>query len=281
MRWLHALALATTFSAGAAHAQSGSNAECRSNPHLARAREQYDDLQFEDAAQTLQRALEYADNCRWDLAEIYRLKGFVDAVNNERERCHRDFEIFLALNPDYNMPPDTPPKIRNCYEDARAVAPARRSLGMAHEAPTEVPPNAPVSLRIRVTDPLRLVDQVKIYFRREGVKVFTVVSARADDNVSIVIPALSVPAAEEGYKMEYIVRAVDRWDGVLSEEGSTRRPLTFSVAPGSVGNLVASPWFWGAVGLGAVGLGVLGFVLAGASQDTTTLNMSTLVPEGS
>lgn len=253
----------------------GSNAECRSNPHLARARELYDELNFEDAATTLQRAIEFSGNCRWDLAEVYRLKAFVDAVNNERERCHRDFEIFLALNPEYEIPADTPPKIRNCFEDAKAVPPARRELGLQHEVPPEVQPNAPVSIKVRVTDPLRLVDQVKVFFRREGVKVFTVVSARSDDNLSIVIPALAVSPDAQGYKMEYLVRTVDRWDGVLSEEGSVKKPLTFVVAPGSTGDTVLGKWwFWTAVGVGAVAIGVATALLVGSNADTVTLTVS-------
>lgn len=280
MRWsrslsvalLHVCALYPTLAVGQT---GGSNAECRSNPHLARARELYDELNFEDAATTLQRAIEFSGNCRWDLAEVYRLKAFVDAVNNERERCHRDFEIFLALNPEYEIPADTPPKIRNCFEDAKAVPPSRRELGLQHEVPPEVQPNAPVSIRVRVTDPLRLVDQVKVFFRREGVRVFTVVSARSDDNLSIVIPALAVPPDAQGYKIEYLVRTVDRWDGVLSEEGSVKKPLTFAVAPGSDGGgPLGKWWFWTAVGVSAVAIGVVTALVVGSSADTVTLTIS-------
>jgi hypothetical protein len=252
---------------------SGSNAECRSNPHLARARELYEELQFDEAASTLQRAIEYSNNCRWDLGEIYRLKAFVDAVNAERERCHRDFEIFLALTPDYEMPPDTPPKIKTCFEDAKMVAPSRRELNLEHEVAKEVQPNAPVPLKVKVIDPLRLVDQVKVYFRREGVKVFTVVSARADDNVSIVIPALAVPADPEGYKMEYLVRAVDRWDGVLVEQGAPRRPLSFHVQPGNAPGdaLLGQWWFWTAAA--AVVIATAGILLF-ARQEPSTVTLT-------
>lgn len=256
-------------------AQSGgSNAECRSNPHLARARELYDELNFEDAATTLQRAIEFSGNCKWDLAEVYRLKAFVDAVNNEKERCHRDFEIFLALNPEYEIPADTPPKIKKCFDDAKAVAPARRELGLSHEVPPDVLPNAPVSIKVKVTDPLRLVDQVKVFFRREGVKVFTVVSARSDDNLSIVIPALAVPPDAAGYKMEYIVRTVDRWDGVLSELGTPKKPLSFAVQPGSTGDgLITQWWFWTAVGVGAVAIGVATALVVTSGGDTVSLTV--------
>jgi hypothetical protein len=119
------------------------------------------------------------------------------------------------------------------------------------------------------------VDQVKVFFRREGVRVFTVVSARSDDNLSIVIPALAVPPDAQGYKIEYLVRTVDRWDGVLSEEGSVKKPLTFAVAPGSDGSgPLGRWWFWTAVGVSAVAIGVVTALVVGSSADTVTLTIS-------
>ena len=140
-----------------------SSADCRPNPHLSWAKDEYDRLEFDRAARTLQRAIEYARNCRWDLAEIYRLKAFVDAVNADRERCQRAFEILLALDPDYIMPSDVPPKIQACFADARRVPPQRRELRLVHQPPTEVPSNAPCALPVRVIDPLLLVDQVQVF----------------------------------------------------------------------------------------------------------------------
>lgn len=232
--------------------QAGS--ECRPNPHLSRAKDEYDRLEFDRAARTLQRAIEYSKNCRWDLAEIYRLKAFVDAVNAERERCQRAFEILLALDPQYQMQSDVPPKIQNCFEDAKRVPVERRELRLVHTAPTEVQPNAPVSLPVKVIDPLRLIDQIQVYFRREGVKIFTTVTARADENVSVVIPALSIPPDEKGYKMEYFVRAVDRWEGTLAEEGSARKPNKFNVSPATTDDPVTGKWwFWSAIGAVLIG----------------------------
>lgn len=250
-------------------------AECRSNPHLSRAKDQYERLEFDRAALTLQRALEYSKNCRWDLAEIYRLKAFVDAVNAERERCQRAFEILLALDPDYVMPADVPPKISSCFDDARRVPKERRELDLRHTAPTEVPPNAPVSLPVRVVDPLRLVDQVQVFFRREGVKVYTVVSARADENVSVVIPALAVPPDEKGYKLEYFIRAVDRWEGTLDEEGSSKKPLELKVLPAdtSAGGVIGSWWLWAAIGAAVIGGVTLAVVATQGGGDSVTLRV--------
>jgi hypothetical protein len=56
-------------------------ADCRPNPHVARAQEQYDRLEFDRAGQTLQRAIEHPRNCKTDLVQIYRLKAQIDAIN--------------------------------------------------------------------------------------------------------------------------------------------------------------------------------------------------------
>jgi Tfp pilus assembly protein PilF len=56
-------------------------AECLPNTKIARAREEIDALDYESAAMTLQRALEGPRNCREDVAEIFRLKGVIDAIN--------------------------------------------------------------------------------------------------------------------------------------------------------------------------------------------------------
>ena len=251
-----------------------SSAECRPNPHVSWAKDEYDRLEFDRAARTLQRAIEYARNCRRDLAEIYRLKAFVDAVNADRERCQRAFEILLALDPNYVMPTDVPPKIKACFADALRVPPERRELRLIHRSPVEVPSNTPVSLPVQLVDPLRLVDQVQVYFRRRGVKVYTVVTARADETVSVVIPALSLPPDEDGYQIEYFVRAIDRWEGTLDEDGGATKPLRFTVAAGAPGDggLVAKWWFWASIiGAVAVVAGVGAVVATQGDSDSVTV----------
>jgi hypothetical protein len=129
-----------------------------------------------------------------------------------------------------------------------------------------------VSLPVRVVDPLRLVDQVQVYFRREGVKIFTVVTARADENVALVIPALSVPPDEKGYALEYFVRAVDRWEGTLVEAGSAKEPLRLAVAPASSGGpLLTRWWFWTVLGAVAVVGAGLAIAAGQGSGDSVTI----------
>lgn len=273
-----ALALGVVVAWASAARGQTSSAECRPNPHLPRAKDEYDRLEFDRAARTLRRAIEHAHNCRGDLAEIYRLQAFVDAVNAERERCQRGFEILLALEPDYIMAPDVPPKIRTCFEDALAVAPSRRELDLRHRPPESATPNAPVSIPVDVIDPLRVVDQVQVWFRRRGVNVYTTVSVRADDEVVPVIPALAVPSDPEGYALEYFVRAVDRWEGTLFEIGSPREPLAVRVEPGRPSRpIYARWWFWTAIGVAAAGAGAAAWAASASPSDDITLDVDTEV----
>lgn len=281
-RGIGGCALAGGLTAGVPEAVAQvSQADCRPNPHLSRAKEELDRLEFDRSARTLQRAIEFSRNCRWDLAEIYRLKGYVDAVNAERERCQRAFEILLALDPQYVMPARVAPKIRSCFEDAVRVPSTRRELRLVHRVPGEVPPRAPVSLQVRLVDPLRLVDRVQVFFRRSGGRVYTLVSTRADDSVSVVIPALNLPAEEEAYGVEYLVRAIDRWEGTLVEEGSVQAPLRFSVRAGDIsrGSVASRWWFWTALGVvAAVGAGVAVAAVTSGDDEITLGFRSSGVP---
>lgn len=253
---------------GQARAESGAS-DCRPNPHLSQAKDEYERLEFDRAGRTLQRAIEYSRNCRSDLAGIYRLKAFVDAVQAERERCRRAFEIVLALEPEYRVPSEVPPKIRNCFNEALRVPAERREIRLIHTGPSEVQPSSPAMLTVGVVDPLRLVDQVQVYFRREGIKIFTVLSARGDESVSMIIPALSIPPDEKGYRMEYFVRVIDRFEGTLAEEGSPDAPRSFLVVPRAPdsGPVTSSWWFWGAVTASAIAVtGIVVLVLQPGSE---------------
>ncbi len=257
------------------------DAQCRKNPHLSRAKDEYERLEFDRAARTLQRAVEFTRNCRWDLAEVYRLKGFVDAVNNERERCQRSFEILLALDPDYVMAKDVPPKIRSCFEEALEVPQLQRRLDMEHGGIDTVLPDAPLSIDVRLDDPLRLVNEVQVFFRREGVDVFTTVKARADDRVAVVLPALALPGGADAYEVEYFVRAVDRWEGTLAQLGAPREPLRLTVARAKGSRSVFKKWwFWSTIGAAAAGGVATAVVLSQSGGDDIDFVIDTRVGEG-
>ena len=91
----------------------------------------------------------------------------------------------------------------------------------------------------------------------------------------MVIPALSVPPDEQGYPMEYFVRAMDRWEGTLFEEGSAKTPLQFQVDPmdASGGAVTSQWWFWAAAGAAVLGGAALVFVATQQGSDTVTLTI--------
>ncbi len=247
---------------------------------MSRANDEYDRLEFDRAGRTLQRALEHGRNCRMDLAEIYRLRAHVDAIHGRREACRRGFASLLAIEPGFAMAPGTAPKIRSCFEEARDLP--ELTLRLMHQPPMKaVEPDVPLSLEVALHDPLRLSHDVQVHFRRSGVPVYTTVRARADDRVSVEIPALSLPSTSEAYTVEYFVRAVNRWNGVLAEAGSTEAPLELSVVKGRGKRAFYKTWwFWTLTGAAVAG-GVTSVVLLTSESDAFTVRAVDATPTGS
>ena len=240
---------ALALSAGSA-ARAAGPSTCRPNPLVAPALEQYDRLEFEPAARTLQRSLQLPRNCRRDLVAIHRLRGFIEAIREDREACQRTFEMLLALEPEHRLGP-APPKVQACFEAAVAVPPRRRRVVLNHAPPPGAEPLTPLVLELELEDPLRMVDQVQVWHRRSGARAYTRVSALAGRPV--VLPASALPAGRP-YELEYFLRAADRWGGVIAELGSAEAPFAIRVeALPDEGGLLTKWWFWTAVGAAAVG----------------------------
>lgn len=120
------------------------------------------------------------------------------------------------------------------------------------DVPAPAESNAPVSIRVRLVDPERTVARLDLLFRREGVRRFSTVSARADDVLSIVIPALAIPPDPGGYRMEYALFAYDAVGGLLAQQGSRGAPLSFAVLAGpDCGDSDHSVFGLAVLGLGA------------------------------
>jgi hypothetical protein len=92
--------------------------------------------------------------------------------------------------------------------------------------------------------------------KRESAQQFTMVHAKADDVMSIVIPALEVPGEPEGYTMQYMLQAIDLAGRVIYEQGTLAHPLTFLVAPRPTGPSPLPTLLVGAVLTAWLGVGV-------------------------
>lgn len=179
--------------------------DCRSNPHLLRATSEYERGDLPRTVRSLQRAIEYARNCRYDLARIYELKAFVDALSDERERCKRAFEFVLVIHPDYELSKRVPEKIKMCRHTVSKPPVLEMKLDPVEKRAGY--------LRIRgtVEDELRASHTVRVVMWTKSSKAPFVTTGRVDSKFEVPMLAPPEPA-------EVVVALTDRWGGVLRVE---------------------------------------------------------------
>jgi len=89
------------------------------NPKIAEARKLFEDLDFEKAARALAAAEAVAGNDRTQVLEILELQGIVYGTMNKDAKARDAFRELLALNPDYKLGGDHPPRVRTPFYEAK------------------------------------------------------------------------------------------------------------------------------------------------------------------
>jgi hypothetical protein len=87
--------------------------------HVERARKAYEELRFEDVLSEVAAARREGKLSRPDNAELTRLEAFTYAVFDDEARALDAFRRLLAIEPRFELPPDTSPKIRGYFASAR------------------------------------------------------------------------------------------------------------------------------------------------------------------
>jgi hypothetical protein len=93
-------------------------------PRVERAQRAYDELRFEDVLTEVQAARRAGDLEREDEVELYRLEAYAYAVFDDEAHAVSAFRRLLALDPAFELPPATSPKIRRYFARAREAGPA-------------------------------------------------------------------------------------------------------------------------------------------------------------
>ena len=87
---------------------------------VAKARRAYAALRFEDVLRVVADARRAGGLSRADDVELTRLEAYTYAVYDDAGRAVDAFARLLALQPTWSPPPETSPKIRRYFEEARA-----------------------------------------------------------------------------------------------------------------------------------------------------------------
>lgn len=239
---------------------------------LERARSQYAQLEYDLVAPLAQAVVDAPDAPIETKLDAYVLLASSLAVIGDPILAESPFRLLLRARPDFDLPPETAPKIlavfrkvqveeRALAEELSSVERKRRiaQLELSGAPAAELPGGRPLTFLLRLRDPTGLVDAVMVPYRRHGEGEFSTLALRRGDDGSWhgTLPG-EYTASEAGFSLEYYVETRDR-QGPLLRRGEPATPLAIAIAPGELEVRPPLPrWaFYGAAG-GAVLLGLAG-----------------------
>lgn len=264
-----ALLVVSTLAASEAHAQ---------NPLIQQGAEQYDELRFEEALQTLSAALVRAGNTEDDLATIYRLLAFTYLALGREEEAAGAYRKLLGYRPDFDPGSDVSPRFRAFFARVKEQWEAEGRPGVAppapvtirHTSPAQADPGEAIELSAQIEDPGGRVSGIVLAYRQGTENVFRRLDTQfANGRFIATIPGDDVSPP----LVEYYFEGIDSTGLPVASRGDVAAPLRVAVAePGE--SIFAQWWFWvGAVVIigGAVTAGVLLAGQDGGSDQGTLL----------
>lgn len=247
-------------------------------PEIARAQQQIEDGEFEEAVKTLESGLDAPDVTDDQLVELYRLLGLTSLYLGDEARAREAYEMLLQARPDYELPRTAPPKIRQLYARIKEDIKSRRvrPVTLQVDPLPDAAGGEPVRAEARIQD-MALGARARLFYRRAGAQAYSSVDftrERTDkEHFSATIPAYELPAGASAYEVEYYFEVTDAAQRRLAGRGDAFAPLVFQVAPEKEAVATSgerpwykSPWFWVAVGAVAVG-GTAGAVVYATSDE--------------
>lgn len=247
-------------------------------PEIARAQEQIEDGEFEEAVKTVEAGLDAPDVTDDQLVELYRLLGLTSLYLGDEARAREAYEMLLQARPDYELPRTTPPKVRSLYARIKEDIKNRRvrPVSLQVDPLADTVGDEPVTSEAHIED-MALGARARLFYRRAGGQAYSSVDFARDrankERYVATIPAYELPAAASAYEVEYYFEVADAAQRRLAGRGDAFNPLVFQVAPkqGAVAAVderpwYKSPWLWVAVGAVAVA-GTAGAVVYATSDE--------------
>jgi tetratricopeptide (TPR) repeat protein len=239
------------------------------NPLISRGEQEYDELRFEEALQTLSAALIRAGNSEADQIRIYRLLAFTYLALDRQDEASGAYRRLLGLNPEFQAGADISPRMREFFDQVRQQwevagrpgTPAPDPVTIRHRSPPQAERETEVELSATIEGAAGRVQNLILRYRRGGSEeaVFQELDCvRHGEEWSVTIPAEAVAPP----LVEYYFEARDAGGLPIAARGDVAAPLRIAV-PEPGGNVVEEAWFWvligGAVALigGGIALGVV------------------------
>jgi hypothetical protein len=233
---------------------------------LVEARELYSSLEYDRVIPIVERVLADPSINIDQRLDAYLLQGSCLAIVGNTVDAEKPFRFLLRGRPDYDMGPETPPRIlqvfRKVQVEERSIRDQMQELerkkmieSMALEAPEIKTQRGglPVVFDYLIKDPRGAAARVSVLYRKGGAPAYSslALSRQPDGRWRGEIPG-EWTANDEGFRLEYMVKTLDDNGAPLLQAGSEAAPLVADVEPGQVGEggpFYSSVWFWSATGV--------------------------------
>jgi hypothetical protein len=219
-----------------------------------------DQSDYFSARSSLDEALRSGTNNRDELAEIYRLSGYVAGALGDAKAAQAAFERCLALAPTSALPAGTSPRILKSFTAAQDAFKTKKPLEIK-TATSADPPTVTIDV---VNDPLNMIVTLKAIVVVDGKPEQTI------DKPTAATVAIELP---KGKRIDLRVAAVDEHGNRVAEVGSKAVPVVIvgKQDPVAVGKppppkrkpskpyaerpLYLQWWLWGGAAVALLGAG--------------------------
>jgi hypothetical protein len=226
---------------------------------LADAKRHFADLDFELVLGDTDAVAADRDATSAQKAEALFVRGSALVVLEREPDAIAAFDALLALDTAYVTASDTPPRIRAVFAGARAARQVRLEEELAtHDGEklravtldVDEPPNPrgglPLRLRVRLTDPHKLVSRLVLGYRREAERDFASITAPAASVVDLVIPGATL-VSDHRYRLDFYVHGLHTNGARVRQVGDETKPRSLSIDAGQVPKppgITSRWWFW-------------------------------------
>lgn len=182
---------------------------------LGDARKAIDNSDYDAARGLVDKAFASGGASPADLAELYKIKGTVEAALGNTAASTTAFGKWLALDPKADLPSGTSPKITRPFAAAQKQAEHREPIRVKAETASE-PPSVTL---VVVSDPFMMVAKARVYVRVDGGNEQKL-EAAGEKKIKIPLPT--------GKRLDLRVVALDEHGNHVAELGTTDVPLVIT-----------------------------------------------------
>ena len=260
------------------------------NPLIQAGINQYNDMDYEASADTLQRALVRAENVPEQKIAIFKFLALDYLVLGRMDDAQQAFRQLLAIQPEFQLDPALfAPGYVQFLEGVRLqwesegrpgwVPPEQllRPATLDHDLPAEAPGGESLDLAVRLDDPDNRVRSVVLAYRPADETGFVRVdAARTSQGFAATIPGDQIAPPV----VEYYFEALDERGNVVGRRGDERIPMRIPVPGEDEGGVWTKWWFWTLIGVGvAASVAIPVGIIYGGGDDTGPATVTIILCE--